>query len=344
MLKNLKHSIAFILIVTTLLFVVIMSLTTSKPVPNINTAAVSTQNENESKYGKWSGLGMGLFSTENSSEFDEYVDILLANGFTELRIGLPNYTDTTYITQTKAAIIRAVAKGAEVIWGVCSGENIITDESWPDFRAAIFDTAQWAQDNGVYEFLIGNEEEMKVDSTTMTVAQLIANLKEVAVEVKQIFTNGNVSYSCWAAKIDDWIRAGKGDLDILASNIYMGGKGSYDNDWKTLVSDLVNAFGVEGTYLTEFGPSWSSLNDYSTDEAVQAAAVTEMIEYIKASGMTRAFYFAWKSDDFGVVKNDGTYRLLWNQALLNTGSVKSVTTLVKTATISLPDTIALIQK
>jgi len=297
---------------------------------------------------KWSGLGMGLFSTENSSEFDEYVDILLANGFTELRIGLPDYTDATYITQTKAAIIRAVAKGAEVIWGVCSGENIITDESWPDFRAAILETAQWAQDNGVYEFLIGNEEEMKVDGTTMTVTQLIANLKEVAVEVKQIFTNGNVSYSCWAAKIDDWITAGKGDLDILASNIYMGGEGSYDNYWKTLITNLVNAFGIDGTYLTEFAPSWSGIDDFSTDEAVQAAAVTEMIEYIEASGITRALYYCWKDPlhllGFGILKDDGTYSLLWNQALLDTGTVKFATVPTTTTTISLPATIALIPR
>ena len=71
--------------VITLLFVV-MSLAASKPVPNINTAAVSAQNGNESKYGKWYGLGMGVFWNDES-----YFDTLLANGFTELRIDIPNY-------------------------------------------------------------------------------------------------------------------------------------------------------------------------------------------------------------------------------------------------------------
>jgi hypothetical protein len=114
--------------------------------------------------------------------------------------------------------------------------------------------------------------------------------------------------------------------------------------WQDEIDALVSAFGVNGTYLTEFNLSWSSLDDYSTDETVQAEAVAEMIEYIKASGMTRAFYFMWIGDDFGVVKNDGTYRLLWNQALLNTGPVESTTVPTKTTTISLPDTIALIPK
>jgi hypothetical protein len=100
----------------------------------------------------------------------------------------------------------------------------------------------------------------------------------------------------------------------------MGGT-SFNDDWETKIDNLINAFGADGTYITEFNLSWSSLDAYSEDEAVQAAALTEMIEYIKASGMTRAFYYTWKDDGearFGVVKEDGTYRLLWSQTPLNT--------------------------
>ena len=304
-------------------------------------------------YVKWSGLGMGVFSTENTSEFDGYVDTLLANGFTEIRVDLSTWNYPAGVARTKVAAISAVAKGANVIWGVGQWNGIphgqpvfppITAANWEDYRQAILDAAQWAQDNGVYEFQIGNEEELHIDGTTMTVAGIITNLKSVAIDVQEIFTNGNVSYSCWQSSIDDWRTAGKGDIDILASNVYIGGEGYYDNGWKTRITNLVNGFGVNGTYLTEFAPSWSSLDDYSADETVQTAAVTEMIEYIKASGMTRASYFAWKYEAFGVLKDDGTYRLLWNQALLNTGPVESTTVPAKTATVSLPNTIALMPK
>jgi hypothetical protein len=37
-----------------------------------------------------------------------------------------------------------------------------------------------------------------------------------------------------------------------------------------------------------------------------------MIEYIKASGITRAYNFCWNPGRFGVLKDDGTYRLLWD--------------------------------
>jgi len=274
--------------------------------------------------GKWSGLGMMTCDTNNTSEFDSYVDTLLANGFTQIRMNIRPYEDVNGVAQNKAAVIRAVAKGADIIWGIGGyPETPITAENWVDFRVAILSAAQWAQDNGVYEFQLGNEEESHVDNDTMTIAQLITNLKSVATEVKAIFTNGNVSYSCFGANIDDWITAGKGDIDILASNIYMGGEGNYGDGWKTLITNLVNAFGADGTYLTEFAPSWSAIDDYSADETVQAAAETEMIEYIKASGMTRAIAFLYRghtpvdalTNAFGILKSDGTYRQLWNSLL-----------------------------
>jgi hypothetical protein len=195
---------------------------------------------------------------------------------------------------------------------------------------------------------LGNEEEVHVDGTTITGEQMIKNLKEVATEVQKIFTNGNISYSYGWTYEDDWIAAGRGDIDIIAFNNYIGGEGNYGGDgWKTTINNLVNAFGVNHTYLTEFGPSWSALEDYSENEAVQAAAVTEMIEYIKSSGMTRAIFFCYYDDSqpfgpegFGVVKDNGNYRLLWNQALLNSDSVKFAAVPTKTTTVSLPGAIA----
>ena len=296
---------------------------------------------------KWSGLGMVLVDVHDISQFDDDVDTLLANGFTQIRVPIRPYEDPNGVAISKTAVLHAIAKGAQVIWGVC-GHSPITAAKWAAHRQAILDTATWAQANGLYEFQLGNEEETHNDDTILTDAQLITNLKSVATEVKAIFTNGNVSYSCFGANIDDWITAGKGDIDILASNIYRGGEGYYCDGWKTLITNLVNAFGSEGTYLTEFNLSWSSLDDYSTDEVVQAADITEMIEYIKASGMTRAFFFCYNDlpwlSGFGAIKDDGTYRQLWNQALLNTGPVESTTVPAKTTTISLPHTIELTPK
>jgi len=310
--------------------------------------------ENTEEPVMWSGLGMNIFPTSDntwglSSSFEERVDELLANGFTQLRIGVNYWAEASAVAIAKSAVTLAVSKGAEVIWGVGSGAGTITATNWLGYRQAILNNAQWAQDNGVYEFQLGNEEEVHVDGSTMTGEQMIINLKDVATEVQAIFTRGNISYSFgWGYDVD-WIAAGKGDIDIIAYNLYMGGDGTYTYPWKSDIDNLINAFGVDGTYLTEFGPSSSPLDDYSTDEAVQAAAVTEMIEYIKASGMKRAIFFCYYDDSrpfgpegFGIVKTDGNYRLLWSQALLNSDSVKFATVPTKTTTASLPGAIALI--
>ena len=232
---------------------------------------------------KWSGLGMCLGGVDDINQFNTDVDTLLANGFTQIRVHLSPYTESGWQTLSKAAVLSAISKGADVIWGVTGGAGPLTADDWVDYRVEILAAAQWAQDNGVYEFQIGNEEEMHNDDTTLTDTQLIANLKSVATEVQAIFTNGNVSYSFGGVGINTWLTTGKGDIDILATNLYMGGHGYYDDWWKTLITKMVNAFGTDGIYLTEFGPSWSSLNDYSTDEAVQAKAISEMINYIISS-------------------------------------------------------------
>ena len=291
---------------------------------------------------KWSGL-TGF--TAWYDHINYYADIWLANGFTEGR-DLRDYLDTANVAASKVAVLAANAKGIKCIWGVSSSPTEITSSSWPTFRQAILDAAQWAQDNGVYEFQLGNEEEYHNDNTTLTDAQLIANLKSVATDVQAIFTRGNVSYTCFHNNIDDWVSAGKGDIDILASNIYREWGTHYAIPWEDEIDALVGAFGAD-TYLTEFNLNTEGLDHYSTDEAVQAAALTEMIDYIKASGIERALFYSWHDYTgglFGVVQADETYRLLWNQALLNTGSVESTSVPIKTTTISLPDTIALIPK
>ena len=303
--KNLKHTILFILIVITLLPVVVMSLAASKSI-----------NQNEIKgtlvpldpivNGKWSDLGMNLFPSENS-----YVDTILDNGFTEFRHLINYRAASATMANSKAMIIRAIAKGAKIIWGV-SAPTPITASNRPDFHAAILAAAQWAQDNGVYEFQLGNEEEYHVDGTTMTVAQIRLNMKSTAAEVQNIFTRGNVSYACAAdtSAISEWKTLGRGSIDIISWNLYIGGT-TFNDGWKTKINNIIKNFGVDHTYLSEFNLSFLSLDSYSTDETVQAAKISEMIDYIKASGMTRAYYFHWKGDQ-GAVKDDGTYRLLWD--------------------------------
>jgi hypothetical protein len=255
-------------------------------------------------------LGMCLFSTSDTSLFDSYVDNLIKNNFNHFRIDIPTYSNTSWLNQSKAAVLRAISKGAKVTWGVSNiGGDTLTAANWADYEAAVLAAAAWSQIHGVYEFQLGNEEESNNDNTTLTDAQLIINLKALATAVQVIYTIGNVSYS--TSKQDLWIVAGKGDLDLLCVNIYRGGI-TFDDTWKTLIDDMVTAFSINGFYLTEFNLSYTSLDSYTTDEDIQAIGIVEMIDYIKSKGIIRANFFQYSSDLSGVCKSNGVYRKLWD--------------------------------
>jgi hypothetical protein len=276
--------------------------------------------------GKWSGLGMCILQYQDGGnysdeDYDGWIDTLLANGFDEFR-EIPTYQNTTRLAVQKAAIIRNASKGAKYIFGVSSNSTdnpayTITAANYEAFRTAIKAAAQWAQDNEVFEFQLGNEEEYHVDGTTMTVAQIITNLKSIATEVQAIFTRGSISYSCGFTYVNTWIAAGRGDIDIIATNAYTQDTGVALPWWGFAVDDLVTTFGADHTYLTEFNLDSAGLSYYSADEGVQATGIRDMIARIQTAGMTRALYFLWKHDtiEFGVLKDDNTYRQLWYELI-----------------------------
>ena len=281
-----------------------------------------------------------VYDTEN---FDFYFDGLLAAGFTQIRIHMADWTYPTDVTVTKTAALAAIAKGFDVLWGVGSSNTTQTSSNWDDYVTTLEAAAAWAQANEIYEFLIGNEEERHNNDTTLTDAQLRTNLRALATSVQTIFTNGDVGYGNSCEFLSDWITEGRGDIDQLSWMVYMD-----EANWKTNIDSIVAAFGADHAYISEFNVDSGGYVYYSENEAVQAAGVTEMLEYFKASGITRAFFFCYtippwyEEDTFEVLKEDGTYRLLWSQSLLNSGSEESTTVAKTTTKYLLPDTIALL--
>jgi hypothetical protein len=204
----------------------------------------------------------------------------------------------------------------------------ISEDNWPLFRQGILDAATWAQANGVYEFQIGNEEELHNDVAMPGDdgdATLRGYLKDVAADVQAIFTNGNVSYSTTGDYfMDKWHAIGRGtDIDILAFNVYQDQYTTYG-----VAGSIANALswfgGTAHTYVTEFNVegagvayyvnhSYGEADDSGADYAVEASGVSDLITILQGTGITRAFYFDYRGNKYGVRKNDGTYRTaLWD--------------------------------
>ena len=156
MLNNLKHSTLFILIVIMLLLIVVMSLAFSKPVSQIERKGISIP-INAATNTKWPGLGINIVSHWQTETFDSHIDSILATGFTEIRIDIPDWNYPDDIEKHHIMIPRAVAKGAKIIWGIGNMATDLTSAKWDDFRTVVLTQAAWAQANGVFEFQIGNE-------------------------------------------------------------------------------------------------------------------------------------------------------------------------------------------
>lgn len=249
-----------------------------------------------------SGLSIGTIDT--------YTDDLKASKILSIRVHMPRYLDLETIELRKIEVQHALAKGMDVIWGVCGID--LTAVTWLDYKAKVLEIAAWAEANGLKHFLLGNEEESSIDGTTLDLDQLIINLKDLATEVKLIYT-GEVSYSLsgdisYPERVTKWAAAGKGDMDTIGLNVYHNSITA--TWWRTAIDTLYAAFG-EDLYLSEFAPNATSLDTYSTDEDIQASATLEMLNYSYNKGILKAYFFNYLSDNFGARKNDGTYRKLW---------------------------------
>lgn len=257
---------------------------------------------------QWSGLGIGWFSDGNGNNADGLASCK-ANIGVNIRMDIPTYTSAAVVAYSKVAVLQAVALGMNVVWGVSSNSpTTITSTTWTAFRQAILDAAQWAQDNGVYEFQIGNEEEYHNDNTTITDATLFDNLRTLATDVQAIFTRGNVSYATGHDMSANWISNGLGGLDLLSSNIYRGYP-TASSTWQTELNTFVSNFGNK-FWVSEFNLSSGNPTTWSADEQEQAYAIQEMIDYMRSLSIPRAYFFAYNGGStFGV--SGSPFKLMW---------------------------------
>lgn len=270
------------------------------------------------EFDHWEGdtqIGMCIEDIYDEN-FDTKIDELLANGFTQIRITISDFNLPDDVDIAKGKVLIAIAKGANATWGIGCSNITLTAANWDSYRNVVLAQAQWAQDNGVYEFVIGNEEERHNDDTTITDAQVRNNIRSLATEVKAIFTNGQVTYGNACLFLTDWINEGMGDLDQIGWMVYG------DEDWLNNVDTIISAFGTDRAYINEWNVDSGGYYQVPTrTEADEAIIITEMLGYFKVKGITRTFFFLYsipfwyQENSFEVRKTDGTYRQLWNSLL-----------------------------
>ena len=254
-----------------------------------------------------------------TAQLIEQYDLLIEKGINRVRLDIPDYQDTTKLAVSKTAVQIAVNRGLQVVWGVSSNSfngYTITATNLPDLQQAWLDNALWAQNNGVFEYQVGNEEELHHDET-LTDLQVRDAIRQSSTAVQAIFTRGPVStaVSSGSNGASAWISdANLGDLDAIGLNIYVS-SAPYGQG---MLSSFMTAFGSDKAYVSEFNISGASLDTYSTNEDIQAVRTAQLIDEIRDIGYKRAYYFCFVNSQWGAIKtHGGQARILWN--VLTTG-------------------------
>lgn len=268
----------------------------------------------------WTGLGMnyghhltsgtyvGATATAELDDIRSYAR--------RVRVAKPGYTvAAATITMCQDVCIRAKALGLITGWGLTAGVTL-TSSDWAAYSTAVqAQAAWWAANMGATdEFSVGNELELAVDGTTLTVAQVIVNIKALAVTVKASYPSMIVTYQSPATQRATWQTAGLGSIDKIGFNTYYGYEPT-TGGFSGSITNQVSGFGA-AAYVSE----WSTANGYpdSAAEAEWDRNLGTRLAILKASGIAAGYAFAYRDGSFGVTANtfalrktDGTYRAAW---------------------------------
>lgn len=167
-----------------------------------------------------------------------------------------------------------------------------------------------------------------VNAISMSLATLNANIRQLATDVKAVYSLGKVSYGCFNNTVNgvsaysDWIANGLGGLDLISIHQYPGvitTGGGYVKPLGPDPASMVAAFGSK-CYVSEFGLSGSSTNFAAMPTETAVNGMRTLYASLKSTvGMALVWAFSGDLDadnKFAMRNTDGTFNPVWD-ILLN---------------------------
>jgi hypothetical protein len=298
----------------------------------------------------WSGLGVNYKSSQANWASD--IAYFKRIGLTTIRPHLSGFPTGTYTPGSEIAIVGSidwwrtcaqtfVDEGFTVVHGVArepAAVGAFTADVWETHRTKVLQDAAYCQSLGLalHTYQIGNEIEGRIDGTTLTQTQLIANLKSLAAEVKAVYPLAQkIGYSAYdpgGTFLDLWISAGLGDLDVLGLNLYAqttaSGSGFIFGDMAKL-GKMIKAFGPDRVNLTEFGIDANATQYNLAPQYNRNYIMRHIYAGIRELGFTTAIAYSYVGyldgdNDFALKNTDGTFDIQWG-VLLSDGGYSTIT-------------------
>lgn len=305
----------------------------------------------------WQGFGVNYKSGQANWASD--IAYFRSIGLTSIRPSLSNFPVGTYNPGSEAGVT-----GSIDFWRNCAKTFVdagfwvthgpagmpvaagsFTSTTWTAYRANVLLDAAYCQALGIaidcYE--IGNEIEGKIDGTTLTQAQLVANLKQLATDVKAVYPLAkSIGYGCFDAGgtfFDLWISSGLGDISLLGIHIYgqVGSTGRFailgDH---VLLGKMIRSLGASRCIITEFGIDANASQYNLAPQYNRHYCMRHLYAAIRELGYARALVYSYvgllnADNDFALKNTNGTFDVQWNiflndskrQTLYTAGGVAS---------------------
>jgi len=287
----------------------------------------------------WSGLGVNYKGLQASWAQD--ADYFRSIGLKNIRPNMSwipaSWTATTSASQGNFSYWRACAayfasQGFWVTWGPAGLNNItagtMTATNWQQYHDSVVAEAAYLQSQGITLgcFELGNEMDGQPDGTTLTRDQFITNMKQLATDLKAVYTLSPVGYSMWNYNGDTyskWIAAGRGNIDIvgvhpygnIAANCRYLNPGGYSD-----IQAMLTAFGADHCIVTEFNLDASNANTHAMADDLRVNQMRIKYAFLKTVGFTKAVVYSWvgylEQDNAFAMKNiDGSFSTYWDALL-----------------------------
>lgn len=264
------------------------------------------------------GINLGWHTSVGDWTTESSIDFLIANGFNNFRI-VANAYDSSFVSWARGAASYAKSQGASVIYGCsASGVTLTASEFTNVYSALVLTEAAYAESIGVEQFTAGNEEELRIDHSTIVDPFALYNtyLKTLATQIKGVFS-GLVD-ACISNGAEPWVQSvTPGNLDRIGFNVY-GDSGTRASFQSRIENFKAYANWGSRLYVSEYNTHYNS-SSWTSQSANPEAMTIELAhrnEILEANNLIAAYHFCWRYSNslnyFSLLQNDGTLGLWWN--------------------------------
>lgn len=243
-----------------------------------------------------SGLGMCVAQdstayNDPTGAFNDQLTYMKNIGINNVQINIIDYRSDTQNTpfrdKMRACCTQALSRGFWTEWGYTANGQTINSTILANMQTAWASLAVWAQSVGLNRIVFGNEEDLRIDGSTVTQTSLMnAQIASAQAAIAAGYTGSITSkittnvYSQWKANVANWQSYMTLGVDLYNTT------SAFISNVNDIATNLSNK-----AYVAEWNTN-GGLTDFVDEFDWEQDLKTRYIA-LANSGISKYFYFAW---------------------------------------------------